>query len=111
MLGVVVVTTSDVDINCHVGVDIEKAVIVITTPDVDINSHVGIDTDKAVIVVTTPNVDANFRLGLNIEEAAVVRYGCWGSEGGDTKGEEGKSGESEGTHCRWVMSVGKRVTG
>ena len=64
-----------------------------------------------VTVVAAPNIDTNFCLDISLDKAVVVWYGCWGSEGEDTKGEEGKSGEGERTHCMWLMSVGKRVTG
>ena len=66
-----------------------------------------------IAVVTTPDLDVSDCVGVGLDnvDVVVVEYGCWGGEGEDTKGEEGKSGESERTHCRWLMSVGKRVTG
>ena len=72
---------------------VQTLVIVVgvsTLKDVDIHVGVDIDCDKTVTV------------------AAV---GYWGGEREDAEGEESKSDEGERTHCRWLMSVGKGVTG
>jgi len=88
----------------------------VRTPQ-DINIYVGVDIDEAGVLVgalagvlagvRTPE-DIDVHVGIDIDKVTVWQGS---SEGEDTEGEDGKSGESERTHCRWLMNVGKRVTG
>jgi hypothetical protein len=56
--------------------------------------------------IITKDLDCSARVGIDLNGVAVaVGYWGGGGEGEDTGGWESKSGESERTHCRWLMGV------
>jgi len=74
---------------------------------VNFGDNFGEDTIQT-LVVTPPHVGANVGVGIDIDISDIPCYGGGSGVGENAEGEEGKNGESEATHCKWIKSVGKR---